>query len=174
MLYLAVRTGRMWDKYWVPGSLSPANVIMCQGFAWATLPRWLICYKDDHSQIISFEQNQLGLISAAHLLSPAWVVWISGPLIIQVACRCGVYLNGSLFLTWSPLAVDVAGGVAEGIARWRVCRICGGGSGPDQTVRPTAADHSAGDCQCHQRGRGPYPTAQVRATAGYATSFIVW
>lgn len=72
-------------------------------------------------------------------------------------------------LTWSPLAVDVAGGVAEGVAGWRVRRIRGGRSGPDQTVRPAAADHPAGYCQCHQRGRGPYSTAQVRAT----TSFIM-
>lgn len=148
---------------------------MCQGFAWATLPRWLICYKDDHSQITSFEQNQLGLISIAYLLSPAWVFWCSGSVPPDCSCDVQVWcLSNWLALTWSRLAVDMARGVAEGIAGWRVCRIRGGSSGPDQTVRPAAADHSAGHCQCHQRGRGPYPTAQVRDIAVYSSSFIVW
>lgn len=93
-----------------------------------------------------------------HPLSPARVFRLSAPWSffsnLQVWC-----LPNWLALTWSCVAVDVAGGVAEGIAGRRVRRIRGSSSGPDQTVRSATADHPAGYCQCNQRGRGPYPTA---------------
>lgn len=59
------------------------------------------------------------------------------------------------------LAVDVVGGAAEGTAGRCVRGVRGGGSGLDQALRPAAADHTAGNRQCYQRGRGPYTAAQV-------------
>lgn len=55
----------------------------------------------------------------------------------------------------------MAGGAPEGAAGRRLCRVCGGRPGSDQTLRPAAADHAAGHRQRHQGGRGPHPAAQV-------------
>lgn len=44
---------------------------------WANSPRWLICYKDDHSQNTSFEQNWLDVISVSHLLSVRFAACLS-------------------------------------------------------------------------------------------------
>lgn len=72
-----------------------------------------------------------------------------------------LHFNWLAFSCPSLLAVDMAGGASEGIARRCVCRVGGSSSGPDQAFWPTAADHPAGYCQCHQGGRGPHTTAQV-------------
>lgn len=63
---------------------------------------------------------------------------------------------------YPSVAVDVAGGPAEGAAGRRLRRVSGGRPGSDQTLRPAAADHAAGHRQRHQGGRGPHPAAQVR------------
>lgn len=170
-LHLAVRIGRMWDKHRVPGSL-PCTLDHVPGLCLShctqmanLLQRW------------PFSNHWLSTEPAGiHFRRPSsvscMIVLVQWPFIIQVVCRYGCFPNWRS-LTWSRLAVDMAGGVAERIAGWRVRRIRRGGSGPDQTIRPAATDHPAGYCQCHQRGRGPYPTAQVRATALYSTSVRV-
>lgn len=174
--------------------LQPATWMLCQGFSsWANSPRWLICYKDDHSQNTSFEQNRLDLISvpqflSAHLaacpLIPTSVFNSQCPMYLphtcilcsQQACLIALFFFSSalrsvhsmmLHFNWlllscqSLLAVDVVGGASEGTAGWCVCRVSGSSAGPDQAFWPAAADYLAGYCQCHQRGRGPYTTAQV-------------
>lgn len=55
----------------------------------------------------------------------------------------------------------MAGGASEGTAGRCVRRVSGSRSGPDQAIRPAAADHPAGHSQCYKGGRGPHTTAQV-------------
>lgn len=71
------------------------------------------------------------------------------------------------------LAVDVVGGASEGTAGRRVRRVCGSRAGPDQAVRPTAADHPAGHGQRYQGGRGPHTTTQVTSLTTHGCNGII-
>lgn len=156
------RVGGCRTQHWVPGSLSCSldhvpGLYLSHFTQMANLSqRWPFTNHQlwtEPAGVHLRRQSSVSCMFSAPRLFPALS---SG---LQVSC-----LPNWLALTWPLVAVDVAGGVAEGIAGWRLRRIRRGSSGPDQTVRPAATDHPAGNCQCHQRGRGPYPTAQVRST----------
>lgn len=91
---------------------------------------------------------------------PVWMLYFFSSALGSVHSMM-LHFNWLLLSCQSLLAVDVVGGASEGTAGWCVCRVSGSSAGPDQAFWPAAADYLAGYCQCHQRGRGPYTTAQV-------------
>lgn len=157
-----------------PGPYARASV------PWANSPRWLICYKDDHSQNTSFEKNWLDLICCwflSHIscLSIWQLVCLFLDLCLAHTTICttlkhvsadycaffSLHLNWLLFLCRSHLAVDMAGGASERTAGWCLRRVSRGSPGSDQAIRPAAADHPAGNSQRYKGRRGPHTTAQV-------------